>query len=71
MNKKHASGRVIDIVTVIVSGTWAVSFLADIWVPDYESPPGLHQVMMLLVGFLVAGKTQVGKNDETPTEEKK
>ena len=71
MDKLPASGRVIDVVTVIVSGTWAVSFVADIWVPDYESPPGLHQVMMLLVGFLVAGKSQVGKNEETPSEESK
>lgn len=71
MNRFHTSGRVIDVVTVIVSGTWAVSFVADIWVPNYESPPGLHQVMMLLVGFLVAGKAQVGKNEETPSEEDK
>ena len=72
MSKHMAPGRVLDIVTVIVSLTWGASFVSDIWVPNYESPTGINQVMMMLVGFLIAGKTQVGKGsdeDEPPTKE--
>ena len=70
------SARAVDTVAIIVAGTWGVSFVADIWVPAYDSPPGLHQVMMLIVGFLVAGgrvaekKEADAKPDETKTDAK-
>ena len=62
------SARAMDMVVIIVALVWAVSFTADIWVVGYEPPTGLHQVMMLLIGFIVAGRTQLGKNDNGEKE---
>lgn len=61
-DRPSISARAMDIVVIIVALVWAASFMADIWVVGYEPPTGLHQVMMLLIGFIVAGRTQLGKN---------
>lgn len=61
-DRPSISARSMDIVVIIVALVWGGSFMADIWVMGYEPPTGLHQVMMVLIGFIVAGRTQVGKN---------
>lgn len=53
------TARSMDFVVIVVSLVWGASFVADIWVANYDPPTGLHQVMMLLIGFIVAGRTQV------------
>lgn len=67
------TARAMDTVVIIVSLTWGASFVADIWVQNYDPPTGLHQIMMLIIGFVVAGRSQVGKDGEgkDEAEEKK
>lgn len=48
----NALTGIIFIVTVV----WAGSFVADIFVGGYDPPSGLNEVMMLLAGFLFAGR---------------
>lgn len=64
------SPKTMDVVVIIVSLTWGGSFVADMIVTTYDPPTGLHQVMMLLIGFLVAGRTQVGKDEGKEDEVK-
>ena len=67
-DRPSISARAMDMVVIIVSLVWAASFMADIWVVGYEPPTGLHQVMMLLIGFIVAGRSRLGENDNGEKE---
>ena len=67
-DRPSISARAMDMVVIIVALVWAASFMADIWVAGYEPPTGLHQVMMLLIGFIVAGRSRLGENDNGEKE---
>ena len=67
-DRPSISARAMDMVVIIVALVWAASFVADIWVVGYEPPTGLHQVMMLLIGFIVAGRSRLGENDNGEKE---
>lgn len=67
-DRPSISARAMDMVVIIVALVWAASFMADIWVVGYEPPTGLHQVMMLLIGFIVAGRSRLGENDNGEKE---
>ena len=67
-DRPSISAKAMDMVVIIVSLVWAASFMADIWVVGYEPPTGLHQVMMLLIGFIVAGRSRLGENDNGEKE---
>lgn len=62
------SAKTMDWVVIIVSLVWGGSFVTDMVVSTYDPPTGLHQVMMLLIGFLVAGRTQAEKNEDQKKE---
>lgn len=64
------SAKTMDRVVIIVSLVWGGSFVTDMIVTTYDPPTGLHQVMMLLIGFLVAGRSQAEKTDTDMTKEK-
>lgn len=64
------SAKTMDRVVIIVSLVWGGSFVTDMIVTTYDPPTGLHQVMMLLIGFLVAGRSQAEKTDADKTKEK-
>lgn len=64
------SAKTMDKVVIIVSLVWGGSFVTDMIVTTYDPPTGLHQVMMLLIGFLVAGRSQAEKTDADKTKEK-
>lgn len=36
------SGQVMNIMALVVTGVWGISFLADIAVPGYSPPPDIH-----------------------------
>lgn len=61
------SAKTMDRVVILVSLVWGGSFVTDMIVQTYDPPAGLHQIMMLLIGFLVAGRTQA-ENDEKKKE---
>lgn len=55
--------RILSIVTVIIVLVWVASFIGDILIAEYDPPTGINQVMMVLAGFLFAGR-QASKKDE-------
>ena len=63
------SARTMDWVVIIVSLVWGGSFVTDMVVTTYDPPAGLHQVMMLLIGFLVAGRSQAEKTEDEKEKE--
>ena len=62
------SAKTMDRVVIIVSLVWGGSFITDMIVTTYDPPTGLHQVMMLLIGFLVAGRAQAEKTEDDKKE---
>lgn len=58
------SAKSMDFVVIVVSLVWGGSFVGDMFIPAYDPPTGLHQIMMLLIGFIVAGRSQVGKDEK-------
>lgn len=63
------SAKTMDRVVIIVSLVWGGSFVTDMIVTTYDPPTGLHQVMMLLIGFLVAGRTQAENTGDDKEKE--
>lgn len=63
------SAKTMDRVVIIVSLVWGGSFVTDMIVTTYDPPTGLHQVMMLLIGFLVAGRSQAENTGDDKEKE--
>lgn len=51
------------LVMGVVTGIWALSFIADIAIGDYSPSPFIHMAMMAILGALF-GKEVLGKGDE-------
>lgn len=50
-----------DGITVVVTGIWAMSFVADIFMRAYEPPAAVHAALLLVLGPLFGirlGKTE-------------
>ena len=62
------SAKTMDRVVIIVSLVWGGSFVTDMIVTTYDPPTGLHPIMMLLIGFLVAGRAQAEKTEDDKKE---
>lgn len=45
--------RMTAVIAGVVTTVWAVSFIADILLPNYEPSPLLHLIMMTVVGAAV------------------
>lgn len=43
---------IANLVAVVVTAVWAVSFLADILVKTYTPPPSIHTALMIVLGGL-------------------
>lgn len=56
--------RLSLVIGCAITFVWAVSFLADIFRPDYTAPPSLHEVMMLLAGAAF-GSQFINKGDKS------
>lgn len=46
--------RVSNIVALVVTTVWAISFLADIPMKSYEPSPYIHAIMLTVAGSAVA-----------------
>lgn len=47
--------RVTNVIAIIVTSVWALSFVADILMTTYEPSPYLHAIMMTVAGSAFAG----------------
>lgn len=52
--------KVLTIIMLMVTAVWATSAVAEI-VSDYEPTSGINEIMMILAGFLFAGRLAAGK----------
>lgn len=55
--------KIENIVILVITLVWAISFIADIVVEKYTPSPFLHMIMMGIVGALF-GKRVLGKGDD-------
>lgn len=53
-----------NLAIVVVLGMWAGSLIVDMFVPEYDPPPGIEPLMMALAGFLFAARSKSGKDEE-------
>lgn len=53
--------RIVNIIACVITAVWAVSFVADIFVKDYEPSAYIHVIMMTVAGAAF-GKTIVLRN---------
>jgi cell division protein FtsB len=45
------SNRFIALVVAsVITAAWAISFTVDIFVKDYEAPPSVHALMLIVAG---------------------
>ena len=54
--KVNTRTGVLTFVTVVVTGVWGASFVLEVMVPDFDTPEGLGDLMMLVIGALFAGR---------------
>jgi hypothetical protein len=63
------SSRAMSAIIVLITIVWAGSIGAQIFVKGFEAPSGVNEVMMVVVGFLFAGR-QAAAAEEKKQEEK-
>ena len=66
-NKGTLRTYLITFVMVTVTIVWAASFIAKLVSPTIETPAGVNEVMMVVVGFLFSMRQASVAN--TPTNE--
>lgn len=49
-NRVRLSPGVVNAIAAVVTGMWALSFVADIVIADYTPPTNIHVAFMLIVG---------------------
>lgn len=58
------SSRALTAIIVLITSVWAGSVFANIFIPDFETPGGVNEVMMAVVGFLFAGRQAAAKEEK-------
>lgn len=48
--------RTSNLIALVVTAVWAISFLADIILKSYEGSPYVHAIMMLVAGAAFSGQ---------------
>lgn len=57
------TNKLSNIIAAVVTSVWALSFVADIIMPNYDPSPFVHLVMMAVVGSAV-GTGLLNKSEE-------
>lgn len=55
--------RVANLIALIVTIVWALSFVADVVIQNYEPSPYIHTVMLAVAGAAFA-RSVVAKDDK-------
>lgn len=50
MAARTDNDRIAFGIAVVITGAWAISFLVDIVIKDYDPNPTVHGLMMLVAG---------------------
>lgn len=62
---KHGmSSRTLTIVIVVIACVWSGSMAAEVFVPTFDSPDGINEIMMAMVGFLFAGRQVAAESEK-------
>lgn len=56
--------RVVNAIAIIVTLVWAVTFLADIGLKEYQPPAGINVAFMLVLGAIFGIKAIGSKYEE-------
>jgi hypothetical protein len=61
-------------VAYIITAIWVISVVADLFVKEYDPPPGVLQLMLLVAGYLftreiLPRKNRSGDDKNTDSEE--
>lgn len=68
-DKTKVSTWLPDFVGVVVTAVWASSYVAEILKPDFDTPEGVTEVMMILVGFLFSVRQIISARAEKNSKE--
>lgn len=63
--------KTTNIIALVVTGVWALSFIADIILTSYEPSPYLHAIMMTVAGAAFGGSLlkKTSTTNETTSED--
>lgn len=45
-----SNNKIATVMAIVITVVWAVSFLVDIVVEEYDPPPSVHALMMIVAG---------------------
>lgn len=55
------SERMTAAIAVVVTVAWAASFVVDILIADYDPPPSVHALMVIIVGAIFGAQAVRGR----------
>lgn len=55
--------RLVNAIGIVVTTVWALSFLADVVMKDYDPSPYVHFAMMVIVGSAFGTKFLQGRGE--------
>lgn len=60
--------KLSTIIALVVTTVWALSFIADIFVPGYNPSPFVHLAMMTVVGAIFGRNFLVNASQQAPPD---
>lgn len=58
-----SNNRIAFILAIVITAAWAISFIVDIVVKEYDPPASVHALMMIVAGAVFGeGLLKSGRN---------
>lgn len=67
--RNSSNNRIATLLAIVITAAWAISFLVDIVVKEYEPSPSVHALMMIVAGA-VFGEGLIRNRNGKSTSEK-
>jgi hypothetical protein len=65
-SQSNENNRIAQILASVITGAWAISFIVDIVIKEYDPSPSVHALMMIVAGAVFGEGLIRKRNGETP-----
>lgn len=65
LRRTESNNKIATILAVVITIAWAISFMIDIVIKEYDPPASVHALMMIVAGAVFGEgliRTRTGKN---------
>lgn len=64
---RSTNSKVANVLAIVITISWAISFLVDIFVKEYDPSASVHALMMMVAGA-VFGEGLINTRNSTPPD---